>query len=227
MWPLRRQRKIRSLPIELTGDDLQHVGSKAVIDSRPPSIRQYALYSHRLSNGMRLTRDASGRERLGGWEVTVHTQQTVPARYRDRFDAADPPCRHGGGEYISFRGLIIEGMAGLSSRLVPSRSWRPPSAECRRICALIAQQPLLWGGCRTIDSIYGDSRRFVLHGDEEGDEFAAYIETFKGRNGSAYISLWTTEAPKQGGSGPAAFPRGMAIARNKMDGPSLALLPTI
>ena len=87
--------RVQQLPIELTNDDLQHVGSKAVIDSRPPSIRQYTLFSHRLGygEGMQLRRTANGRDELGGSEVTVHTDQTVPDEYADRFDAADPPCQ--------------------------------------------------------------------------------------------------------------------------------------
>ncbi|CEM21254.1 unnamed protein product [Vitrella brassicaformis CCMP3155] len=99
----RHLQRQRQLPIKLTGDDLQHVGSKAVVDSRPPSMRQYALFSHRLSEGMQLTRDANGEDELGVREVTVHS------------DAADPPCRHDALEYGSCRGLIIKELAWLSS----------------------------------------------------------------------------------------------------------------
>mmetsp|Transcript_16880 Transcript_16880/g.40509 ORF Transcript_16880/g.40509 Transcript_16880/m.40509 type:complete len:349 (-) Transcript_16880:17-1063(-) len=84
--------RVQSLPIDLTNDDLQEVGSKAIIDSRPEAIRQYSLFSHRLGDNMQLTRNADGRDELGEWDVVVDTQQTVPARYR--FDAADPPCQH-------------------------------------------------------------------------------------------------------------------------------------
>ncbi|CEM16498.1 unnamed protein product [Vitrella brassicaformis CCMP3155] len=225
--------RVQQLPIELTGDDLHHVGSKAVIDSRPPSMRQYSLFSHRQwDNRMGLTRDADGRDYLcecmAWWEVTVYTEQTVPDEYRDRFDAADPPCRHGGGEYISFRGLIIEGMAGLSSCHVSHWSWDAPSAEYNRISDLVAQQSPLWGGCRTIDyNIGGPSRRFViLCGDEEGDEFAAYIEMAKWPDGWTDIILYTSDARRQGVSGPAAFPQAVAIAHSKT-GDDIALLPMV
>ncbi|CEM28314.1 unnamed protein product [Vitrella brassicaformis CCMP3155] len=222
--------RVQQLPIELTDDDLQQVGSKAVIDSRPPSIHQYALYSHRLDRMTGLTRDANGREILGIGEVVVYTQQTVPAEYADRFDAADPPCRHCGAEYGSFRGLIIRSLGEWLSRLVSYEFWTPPSDEYRSIGGLMAEQPPLWGG-RTIDhSTIGDPYRLrlvILCGDEEGDDFMAYIRMYVHGNGSASIDLWTTEAPREGGSGPAAFPRAVDIAHNKMDGPALALLRNI
>ncbi|CEM24062.1 unnamed protein product [Vitrella brassicaformis CCMP3155] len=189
--------KIQQLPIELTNDDLQHVGSKAVIDSRPEAIRQYSLYAHRLGHNMRLTRRADGLEEMDGYEVTVHTRRTVPDEYRNRFDATNPPRCF---DYGSFRGLVIKRMALLSSRQVSYQSWRPSPAKCRRISDLVAQPPPLWDGCRTIDyTIFGDPRRLViLHGEEEGDEFAACIEMIKYPSGSADISLYTTEAPRQG-----------------------------
>ncbi|CEM20285.1 unnamed protein product, partial [Vitrella brassicaformis CCMP3155] len=217
------------LPIELTGDDLQHVGSKAVIDTRPEAIRQYSLYSHRLSpvHYMQLTRRADGREMLGGHEVTVHTDQTVPAVYRDRFDAADPPCRHLGDDFGSFRGRIILRLELVSSRLVSSRSWDPPSAEHGRIAGLIDQQPPVWG-CRTIDYGHtaGSCRVVILCGDEEGDDFMACIIMAKYPGASAHIELRTTEAPQGCGSGPAAFQRAVAIARNKL-GDAITLLPKV
>jgi len=114
--------RVQQLPIELTEDDLHHVGSKAVIDGRPETIRQYALFSHRLGERMHLTRDAFGRDRLGGGVVVVYTEQTVPDRYRDQSDAADHPCRRYGFDYGSFRGLIIKELAEWSSRLVSHRA---------------------------------------------------------------------------------------------------------
>ncbi|CEM20289.1 unnamed protein product [Vitrella brassicaformis CCMP3155] len=217
--------RVQQLPVELTGDDLQHVGSKAVIDSRPEAIRQYALFSHRLGDNMRLRR-----EMMGEYVVTVHTDQTVPAEYRNRFDAADPPCRRGGYDYSSFRGLIVDRMTGNPSSPVSSNRFHnghPPSAECGRIDALTAQPPPVWDR-RTIDySTIGTLYRLVvLHGDEEGDDFVASIRMIKWYDGFASISLRTTELPR-GGEGPAAFPRAVAKARNKMDGPSLELLPAI
>ncbi|CEM21260.1 unnamed protein product [Vitrella brassicaformis CCMP3155] len=221
---VRRMRLIRlhylmQLPIELTGDDLQHVGSKAVIDSRPPSMRQYALYSHRLGRySMLLMRTADGTDTLGGSVLTVHS------------DAADPPCQYGFGEYGSFRGLTIMRLALLSSRLVSDRSYSPSSAGCDHICALMAQEPPLWDGCRTIDYHYntiGPSYRLViLHGAEEGDDFAAYIRMAKWSDGSAHIDLWTSEAPQQGVSGPAAFPRAVAIAHEKISD-TITVLPEV
>ncbi|CEL94379.1 unnamed protein product [Vitrella brassicaformis CCMP3155] len=231
--PLLRMSKscgrVQQLPIELTGVDLHQVGSKAVIDSRPPSMRQYALFSHRRGEGMRLRRTANGRDELGGSEVVVHTEQTVPVRYRDRFDAADPPCEHDIFEHGSFRELAIKRLASLSSQLVSSRSYRRRSAECDRIGDLIDQQPPLWDGCRTIDynHSYGRSHRLVmLCGDREGDEFVAYIWMANWGNGVASIILYTTEAPQQIGSGPAVFPRAVDIAHNKM-GDAITLLPKV
>ncbi|CEL94371.1 unnamed protein product [Vitrella brassicaformis CCMP3155] len=219
--------RVQQLPIQLRKNDLRRAGSKAVIDSRPPSMRQYALFSHRLGNWMQLRRTANGRDRLDRYVVTVHTKQTVPVRYRDRFDAADPPCHYDALECGSFRGLVINRLALLSSRLVSDRSYSPSSAEYRRICALVDQEPPLWDGCRTIDYHYntiGPSYRLViLCGEEEGDDFAASIRMIKWPDGLTYIDLRTTEAPQPGGSGPAAFSRTVAKARNKMDGPALAL----
>ncbi|CEL94395.1 unnamed protein product [Vitrella brassicaformis CCMP3155] len=227
--------RVQQLPVELTNDDLRLAGSKAVIDSRRKALRQYSLYSHRLGERMRLTRNAGGRDELGGGLVRVHTRQRAPAIYRHRFDAADPPCRYrefpaygdAGLDYSSFRGLIIRRLAALSSREVTRHSGR-------RIGALMAQQPPLWG-CRTIaysTTDYGWSgfvtyRFVILCGAEEGDEFAAYIEMAKYNDGSASIELRTTAAPRGGVSGPAAFPQVVSVARSKMDGPSLKLLPDI
>ncbi|CEM09863.1 unnamed protein product [Vitrella brassicaformis CCMP3155] len=190
--------QIQSLPIQLTKHDLHRVGSKAVIDSRPPSIRQYSLFSHRLGEGMRLTRNANGREMLGGYEVTVHTDQTVPRRYRNRFDAADPPCRYNGLELSSFRGLVIRRLTEWSLRCVSYQNWHLPSAECRDIGALVDQQSPLWDGCRTIDysTIGGSYRLVILCGEEEGDK--------------RRTSRW----PRVG------------IARNKM-GDAITLLPQV
>ncbi|CEM21261.1 unnamed protein product [Vitrella brassicaformis CCMP3155] len=201
--------RVQQLPIELTGDDLRHVGSKAVIDSRPPSMRQYALYSNRLGNWMHdmlLTRTADRTDRVDGREVTVHTRQTVPAEYADRFDPDDPPCRDGGFEYGSFRGRIINSLAlsSSSSCYVSGQSYSPPSAGCDSIGALMAQEPPL-----------------------EGDDFAAYIQMHKWPSEWAHISLYTSEERRQGDRGPAASPRTVDIAHNKMDRPSLALLPAI
>ncbi|CEM20291.1 unnamed protein product [Vitrella brassicaformis CCMP3155] len=223
--------RVQSLPIDLTNDDLQEVGSKAIIDSRPEAIRQYALFSHRLGDRMRLRR-----EMMGEYVVTVHTRQTVPAEYRDRFDAADPPCRYNGDDFGSFTGLVILWLAVLSSREVSYRSYSRYSAGYRRIGGLIDQQSPLWGGCRTV---YGFSGRLViLCGDREGDDFAACIRMFKYSGGSARIimtewhdvwasiSLHTTEAPQGCGSGPAAFQRAVAIARNKL-GDAITLLPKV
>ncbi|CEM23829.1 unnamed protein product [Vitrella brassicaformis CCMP3155] len=224
--------EIQSLPIELTAEDLWRAGSKAVIDSRPPSMRQYALFSHRLGEVRHLSRDANGRERLGGGVVTVHTQQTVPVRYRDRFDAADPPCRHV-RDFGSFRELVIESMVVESSLLQVWDRWcyesDPHSAEFDRICALIDQQPPV---CRTINygiAIHTDGmkgRLVILHGDEKGDNFMAYMEMAKWSDVCSSIHLCTTEAPHQGGSGPAAFPRTVAIANKRM-GDAVTLLPEV
>ncbi|CEM09862.1 unnamed protein product [Vitrella brassicaformis CCMP3155] len=224
--------RVKQLPIELTKNDLQHVGSKAVIDSRPPSMRQYALFSHRLSQRMRLTRDAGGGDEMGGDEVTVYTDQTVPARYRDRFDPDDPVCEYGGVVYDGFRGMIIKSMAFGSSRLVSNRFYngRPPSAECHRINVLLDQQPPLWD-CRTIGYHLHTPRRFViLCGDEEGDDFLAFIEMTKYTghmypDGAADMYLYTTEAP-QSGVGAAGSPLTVSIARNKM-GDDIRALPDV
>jgi len=219
--------RVKQLPIELTKNDLQHVGSKAVIDSRPPSMRQYALFSHRLSQRMRLTRDAGGGDEMGGDEVTVYTDQTVPARYRDRFDPDDPVCEYGGVVYDGFRGMIIKSMAFGSSRLVSNRFYngRPPSAECHRINVLLDQQPPLWD-CRTIGYHLHTPRRFViLCGDEEGDDFLAFIEMTKDPYGTADMYLYTTEAP-QSGVGGAGSPLTVSIAHNKM-GDAITLLPDV
>jgi len=169
----------------------------------------------------------------------VHTQRTVADEYADRFDGADPPCRYRGNEfddgfdYSSFRDVIIDEMTEWSLRHVSHQDWRPPCAECDRICGLIDQQPPLWDGCRTIDYTLttnrGPYRLVILHGEEEGDDLAVSIIMAKPKpwgNGSASIYLYTTEAPQPGGSGPAAFPRAVAIAHNKM-GDAVRLLPNI
>ncbi|CEL94397.1 unnamed protein product [Vitrella brassicaformis CCMP3155] len=251
--------RVQQLPIELAEDDLQHVGSKAVIDSRPEAIRQYSLFSHRLGDYMRLTRNANGLEMLGGRVVTVHTRRTVPYGYRDRFDPDNPPFGYCGIVYDDFRGMIIkmcdaaplkvEGTHKTATccLLLPSQhglrviafgvepfplalwSSRPLSAEDDSIADLMDQQPPLWD-CRTIDYSYtdygcrGSSRLVILCGDEKDDDFAAYIWMRKERDGAADISLYTTEAPQGDGDGPAAFPKAVAKARNKM-GDAITLLP--
>ncbi|CEL94383.1 unnamed protein product [Vitrella brassicaformis CCMP3155] len=196
-------------------------------------MRQYGLYGNRLGERMRLTRTTNGREMLGGYvQVTVHTEQTVPRRYRDRFNAADPPCEHYlGEEHGSFREVAIKRLASLSSHFVSDHWWDPPSPESDRIGALIDQPPPVWDGCRTIDytSDYttGGTRRLViLCGEEDGDDFMAHIEVHKRPHGSASIALYTTEAPQKIGSGPAVFPRAVDIARNKMRD-AITVLPQV
>ncbi|CEM28313.1 unnamed protein product [Vitrella brassicaformis CCMP3155] len=219
---------LASLPLIITAADVrQATADKTVFLNRPEAIRQYSLYAHRLGDSMQLTRTAGGRDTVGGGVVRVHT------------DAADPPCRP-----CTFRGRIIENLASLSSRVVSCNYWRPTaltwspvlwyrsysrySAGYDSIGALMAQEPPLWG-CRTIDYTNYDtsSRLVILCGDEEGDEFTAYIEMTKYPDESASIALWTTEAPQQGVTGPTAFPQTVAIAQNKMDRPCLELLSAI
>ncbi|CEM34800.1 unnamed protein product [Vitrella brassicaformis CCMP3155] len=199
---------LASLPLIITSADVRlATADKTLYLSRPEAIRQYSLYSHQLGDRMHLTRNANRRQdELAGWQVTVHTQQTVPARYRDRFNPADPPCRHQDFDYGSFRESVVERMAWLSLPRVSGQDCCPSSAEYHRICALMAQQPPLWDGCRTIDyGIYRTYRLVILCGEEDGDDFAACIKMDKLSYGSASISIHTTEAPQQGVSGPAAF----------------------
>jgi len=245
--------RVQQLPIELTEDDLHHVGSKAVIDGRPETIRQYALFSHRLGDNMQLTRNANGRDELGGLEMRARYAGTLQVRCTARFGTNDRVCEYDGGLYDGFRGLIIKrcgtaqggthtqdgnllfcsclpSMAFGSSRLVSNRFHRHGSAEYHRIGVLFDQKPPLWD-CRTIGyyvpSPYGDiPRRFViLCGDEEGDDFLAFIEMTKDPYGTADMYLYTTEAP-QSGVGGAGSPLTVSIAHNKM-GDAITLLPDV
>ncbi|CEM08987.1 unnamed protein product [Vitrella brassicaformis CCMP3155] len=219
--------RLQQLPIELTGGDLQQAGSKTVYLRRPEAIRQYGLYGHRLGDDMQLTLAADGREILGGWyAVGVHTRWTVPARYAAGFDPKDPPCICDGDEYGTFRGLVVKRTCFGSSRRVRDEVWGRRTAEYRRICALIAQQPPLWG-CRIIDytSRFGSPYRFViLCGDKDGDEFTSTITVAKWGRQPAYIALQTSEEPQSGSDLASSVPRAVDIAHDKLGG-AITLLP--
>ncbi|CEM29981.1 unnamed protein product [Vitrella brassicaformis CCMP3155] len=207
--------RLTALRIQLRADDLQRIGTKAVVDRRPPSVRQFTLYGHRLGEDLQLTRMwfSVG---LSAW----------PERFRVRADAGDPGCEEvgRGTEYSSFRSMIIERLAPQRLRLVSCRSWQPLSAEYDRISALIHQPtPSLWG-CRTVDfASYGRPCRLVaLCGDKEGDACPVYIKMTRFEGHLARISLYTTEVPQGDGCGAAGCPVTAACVRDKVDDEAIA-----
>jgi len=207
---------LASLPLIITAADVQQAtADKTVFLNRPEAICQYSLYAHQLGQNTQLTRTANWRDELGWWVVRVHSdqeteEQTVPAEYAEQFDAADPPCRH-------FRDVIIQELTW-SSRCASLQFWHPPSGQSFHIYELIDQQPPLWG-CRTIVDYTSDHSRFgnlprrlvILCGDEEGDDFAAFIRMFKHPDGLTSIELLTTEVPQRGVSGPGALSQTLAL----------------
>jgi len=228
-------KRIQQLPLQLNEGDVGRAGSRADIDSRPASMRQYGLIGHRL--GLEMTRRA-GWEWLGWLWVSMHTRETVPARYRDAFNPADPPCdgsvyriADGYHVYRSFHELATDRI------VAPPATWRielparrrvgPPyhpasSAASVRIAELMAQPTRIWGG-HTIDRDCNYSngtnyRIVILCGDHAADDFAAYITMGKEEHGETYIDLFSNEGPQGDGKGVADSPQAAVLARTRMGG---------
>ncbi|CEM13774.1 unnamed protein product [Vitrella brassicaformis CCMP3155] len=194
-------KRIRQLPIQLSTGAVRRgtVGSKAVLDSRPASLRQYILFSHLLGQDMMLTRTADGREWLGLNTGTVISY---------------PPWTDGTLVYRTLRGMIIARMAEQGSRCVAHVEHRRSSAACARIAALITEPAPVWGRQNIVDctSRLGLPSRYVfLCGHRPSDLFAAHIKMVKYGDGSTGISLWSSRDCEDAKNNPAA-----ALARHVM-----------
>ncbi|CEL92002.1 unnamed protein product [Vitrella brassicaformis CCMP3155] len=221
-------------------DVLKVTADKHLFLNRLEVLRQYSLYSHRLGEGMELTRGVDGMEMLGGRCVTVYTRQTVPGDcpFKDRFDATDPVCKYpsdlsGDNVYCSLRALIIAELVK-NARFVTSEFTRRLSVDGEpdesdesherrrmahdRLLALMDRSPPLFD-CRTIDYIgiaRISHRLVILCGDKEADAIAAHV-LIVNYSSSIHIRLATTEEAQRYCYGLDRFPLTMVIAHKKID----------
>ncbi|CEM36331.1 unnamed protein product [Vitrella brassicaformis CCMP3155] len=217
-------RLLPSLPIIITAYDLQQVGSRAVFSSRPQAVRQYSLFSHRLSvafaNGRRVGLiSVNGRDYLGG-SADSNALTYVSIDLSD----PDPPTRRGKNVFSSFTDTIaflVDVYNEMDPRLRPhfthpSRLITPPPTQYQLTEDIFRHTRGQWNGCRKAAYWWVDNANvlrhwgiFILFGDKAADEFLVCIDS----------DLWicSTEPPVASGRRPdERYPRTAARIREKV-----------
>ncbi|CEM01722.1 unnamed protein product [Vitrella brassicaformis CCMP3155] len=203
------------LPIELGSAAVEAVGSRAVYHERCEALRQLSLIGRHL--GVALER-VDGEERLGRYQVTIRSLQTLPANspFRNMFDEANPVCHIDGADYASVRSAVLYQMRWgrfVADQTVHQQNNAPSYDRLRQ---LARQQPPVWH-CHTVGTSHnaaggGRDRMIVLHGDQPFEASIAIISY----PDFARAILWTTERQVAGKEGAARIPQTVRVAQRVM-----------
>ncbi|CEM29671.1 unnamed protein product [Vitrella brassicaformis CCMP3155] len=203
--------------------DVQRVGSKAVLDGRADSLKQYSLFGHLLGQHEVIAlRQIDGIEQLGETLVTVYTQQTLPVNHEfiGSFDPTDPVVRANNEvDYMSFRQLAITRFPSQERRMCYRSIRQGLYAQfrhmLRRAADLLTQAAIPWG--RQIRLVRVDHGRrsgsIYLCGEGKDDTFAACVTLRSRDDRCCTIDLYTTETPQPHQEGPLRFPQTLQLAR--------------
>mmetsp|Transcript_23057 Transcript_23057/g.65999 ORF Transcript_23057/g.65999 Transcript_23057/m.65999 type:complete len:554 (+) Transcript_23057:143-1804(+) len=137
----KHHKRVESLPIELTADDVDMVGRKALFD-RPSAIRQWSLFGHRLGRGLELPRSGDwgvtgtvgGRGILSGLASTRGTQSSS-------IDRDGPPISLGRARYSKFSDVMLRKLTFEGARPVYCKAWCELDERCDVMFDLLMEGP--------------------------------------------------------------------------------------
>ncbi|CEL93946.1 unnamed protein product [Vitrella brassicaformis CCMP3155] len=221
IYYLKNSHRLPSLPITITAHDLRQAGSRAVFDTRPPAVRQYSLFSHRVRQCVDLSR-VNGQDYLGwpDWSTDPLTYVSI-----DLTDP-DPPTKRDEYVYSSFTDIIVvlidrDFVNGFDFRLrphftLPDDLIIPPPKEYQLTQDVMRQPRGQWKGCRKADewsvdgaSMEWDGTILILCGDKAADDFLVRVDSS--------LKICTTEPPVAWKRRPdQRYPRTAALVRQKV-----------
>jgi len=217
---IRNCRLLPSLPITITAHELQQVGSRAVFDTRPPAVRQYSLFSHRIREHVDLS-CVNGRDYVGPSSLT-HPLTYVSIDLTE----SDPPTKCDRYVYSSFTDLIVflidaHFVDGNDFRLRPhfthpSDLLNPPPSEYQLTQDVMLHARGEWNGCRKaaywrVDeaNVLWQAPRFILCGKKAADDFLVRVDFG--------LKICTTERPVPRKRRPdERYPQTAALIRQKV-----------
>ncbi|CEL98546.1 unnamed protein product [Vitrella brassicaformis CCMP3155] len=218
---IRNCRLLPSLPMTITAQDLQRAGSRAVFDTRPPAVRQYSLFSHRIRERFAGLSRVNGQDYLG-CPAYGDTLSYVTIDLTD----PDPPTERRAYDYSSFTDLIVflidahmrdESSTGTELRLCPhfthpSDLIIPPPKQYQLTRGVMLHTRGQWSGCRKADERLVDKPMaaiLILCGDKAADEFLVRI--------NSSMEICTTEPPVACKRRPdERYPQTAALIRQKV-----------
>ncbi|CEM23729.1 unnamed protein product [Vitrella brassicaformis CCMP3155] len=200
--------RVRDLPMTVTSNDVEGVGSRRLFDSRIEALRQLSLIGRHLyqsdNSSLRVER-IDNEERLSGRPLPIRAVRTLDFEYASVHDAVLHRTCHGG-----------PGMSMVASK--SSHDFRNVR-HYTRMWVLATQPPPIWNR-HTVSTgshtAFGYSHRMiVLHGDQPDDHFEAHIIVHR-YDSYTSATLFSTERPVEGREGAARFPLTVQVAREVM-----------
>ncbi|CEL93950.1 unnamed protein product [Vitrella brassicaformis CCMP3155] len=223
IYYLKNSRRLPSLPITITAHDLQRAGSRAVFDTRPPAVRQYSLFSHRVRQCVDLSR-VNGQDYLGWPDRSTDTGALTYVSID--LTESDPPTKRDEYVYSSFTDIIVrlidrDFVDGNDFRLrphftLPDDLIIPPPKQYQLTRDVMRQPRGQWKGCRKADewsvdgaSMQLDGTILILCGDKAADDFLVRVDS--------RLTICTTEPPVAWKRRPdERYPQTAALVRQKV-----------